>query len=155
MHLDSFRFLLSADGQHVAYPCRTNPPGAADEVFMIADGRRYGPYSHVWGVAWSADGQHIAYAASDGSPRRAWSIYVDGKPAPLKYEQLWRPRFDSTGTRIAWEAQNSKRGVLCLNGNSVYSFDEVLWGPEFSPSANLSWVVRRGQRLTRVDVAPE
>jgi hypothetical protein len=143
--------VLSSDGQHLAYPCYLHPEVEDDQVMVVADGKRFGPYTNAWGLVFSDDGTHFAYAAADGAPPYDWSYYIDGKAHPLKFEQVWQPRFNDTGTHIAWEAQRGKRPLLFVDGRNVGSFDEVLWGPVFSANDTVSWVVRRGRRLVRVE----
>ena len=41
--------------------------------------------------------------------------------------------------------------VLVVDGDRLYSFDEVLWGPEFPDSGRVAWVVRRGRDVWRVE----
>jgi hypothetical protein len=137
---------LSPDGRRVAYAC-----AVGSDVFLIADGVRHGPYADVWGIAWSEDGRHFLYGASDGGPERAWAIYVDGVNRLPRRELVWRPRF---GTVLAWQAQRerSELAMLGIERRPLVRFDDVLWGPTFTSRRRVAWVIRRGRRLTRIEV---
>ena len=147
--------LFSRDGQHLGYPCWLTPPGPTPGVIrVVADHRSYGPYGNVWGMAFADDGRQLAYAAATASQaKESWSYYIDGKSFSIKYDEVWRPRFSPDGAHLAWEAKRAKRSILVLDGDSLYSYDDVLWGPEFQFANHVSWVVRRGPRLVRVDAA--
>jgi len=144
--------LLSDDGQHVAYPCWRGLPVSGDTLLdVVADGARWGPYYAVWGLAFSPDGRRLAYAAAEDVERTHWRYFINGRPFPLRYLEAWRPRFSPDGKHLAWEATWRKRMVAVLDGESVFSFDAVLWGPEFPAPNTVAWVVRRGDRVLRVD----
>jgi len=146
--------VLSSDGRRLTYACYLHPEEQSDEVMVVADDKQFGPYENAAGMIFSDDGGHFAYMAADGSPPFDWSYHVDGKASPLRFEAVWQPRFNKTGTHIAWEALRGKRPMLFLDGRGVRSFDEVLWGPMFSPE-KVSWVIRRGRRIMRVEVPLE
>jgi hypothetical protein len=145
--------LLSADGQRLAYPCYLHPQGEGNAVTVVVDDTPSGPYPNVSALTFSDNGARFAFNAADGTLPYDWSYHVDGKVYPLRFEQAWPARFNDTGTHIAWEAQRGKRPVLFLDGRGVGSFDEVLWGPVFSAHDTVSWVVRRGRRVVRVEKA--
>jgi hypothetical protein len=146
---------LSPDGTHITYACASKIGDENDQVVIIKDGVRYGPYREVWGLALSKNGAHVAYgAAPDPKIDRPWSVYVDGEPRTKRYTSVWRPLVSDDGTTLAWEAQNSDqpRGVLGIDARSVGSFDVVAWGPEFDADDRVSWIIRRGRKVTRVTV---
>lgn len=143
--------LLSKDGSNLTYPCwRESPTHRGATVDVVVGDRRFGPYANTWGAAFSDDGRHVVYGAQT-TARGSWSYYHDGHPFPLAYDEVWRPRFSPDGSRIAWEAKRGKRSVLALDGDSLYSFDDVLWGPQFPQPNVAAWVVRRGRKLMRVE----
>jgi hypothetical protein len=141
---------FSPDGHHVAYPC-VSPEGG---VFLVFEGREHGPYQDVWGFTISDDGQHVAYGASRKAETASWAIYVDGEPRTKSYTSVWRPRFSPRGDHLAWEAMPSRlpQGVLGLDSRKLLTFDEILWGPVFEPSGVVSWAIRHGRKITRIDV---
>ncbi len=143
---------LSADGRHIAYACPA--PGPDESFFVVADGQRYGPYRDVWAYVWSDDAAHLAYGGSTGLPPRPWRYYVDGQARSEEFAALWRPRFEPRTGRLAWEAELERRqnGWLGIDGRRIASFDEVVWGPEFFRRGTATWVIRRGRRLTRLDI---
>lgn len=144
--------LLSDDGARVAFPCWRALPVSRDVLLdVVSDGVRWGPYYAVWGLAFSPDGRRLAYAAADDVERTKWRYFIDGRAFPLAYSEAWRPRFSPDGKHLAWEATWQKRMVAVLDGESVFSFDAVLWGPEFPRENTVAWVVRRGQRVYRVE----
>ncbi len=148
------RPLLSPDGRHVAYACA----GDDGRVTVVADGRRHGPHADAFGYSLSHDGRHVAYDASDGSEERPWAIWVDAAPLTRRYGAVWRPRVAGDGDHVAWEAQRRRggtAGVLGLDRRRIASFEEVLWGPDFSREDTVSWVIRRGRNVTRLDVPLE
>ncbi|MCX8070938.1 MAG: hypothetical protein N3C12_00605 [Candidatus Binatia bacterium] len=152
--------LLSDDGSRVAYPCwRAQPVSPDVSLDVVVDGTRWGPYYAVWGLAFSPEGKRLAYAAAEDVERNRWRYFIDGRPFPFAWEEAWRPRFTPDGRHLAWEATWKNRMVAVLDGESVFSFDAVLWGPEFPRSNTVAWVVRRGQRVYRVettyDLSPE
>ena len=142
---------LSADGRHVAYACAVTEP--EERVFMVVDGHRYGPYRDVWAYAWSDDGAHVAFGAADASPEKPWRYYVDGKPRSEALSAVWRPRVEAGTGHLAWEAEPEQegRGVLGIERRRIASFDEVVWGPTFLRRGTVTWVIRRGRRLIRID----
>jgi WD40-like Beta Propeller Repeat len=145
---------FSPDGRHVAYACEVAEP--EDRVFMVADGRRYGPYRAMWAYVWSDDGSHVAYGASvDESGERPWRYYVDGEPRTDGFADVWRPRLEPQTGRLVWEGkldESDPRGVLGIEGRRLASFDEVLSGPTLSTRGLVTWVIRRGQRLVRLNL---
>jgi hypothetical protein len=143
---------LSADGHHVAYACAVREP--EEGVFLCADRRRFGPYRDLYAYAWDDDGSHVAYGAKDESPERPWRFYVDGLPQSDGFSAVWRPRFEPGTTRLAWEGLPvpGGRGVFGIGYRRIGTFDEVLWGPSFTRRGLVSWVVRRGRRLIRLDI---
>ncbi|GIW45237.1 MAG: hypothetical protein KatS3mg077_2519 [Candidatus Binatia bacterium] len=144
--------LLSDDGAHVAFPCWRALPVSRDTLLdVVAHGQRWGPYYAVWGLAFSPDGRHVAYAAAEDVERAKWRYFIGGRPFPLAYSEAWRPRFSPDGRHLAWEAMWKNRMVAVLDGDSVFSYDAVLWGPEFPRPNTVAWVVRRGQRVYRVE----
>lgn len=144
--------VLSDDGGHVAFPCWRAVPVSRDALLdVVADGRRWGPYYMVWGLAFSPDGRRVAYAAATDVERNNWLYFIDGRPFPIGYSEAWRPRFTPDGKHLAWEATWKRRMVAVIDGESVFSFDAVLWGPEFPRPNVVAWVVRRGQRVYRVE----
>ena len=146
---------ISADGKHVAYPCRAADSRFPDQIFVVADGHRYGPYKDVWSMAFSSDTQHLAYDASEATAEQAWQLYVDGTAFPRHVYALWRPRFSPTNTWVAWAALPAfgAKGVVGVNRRQFTAFDDVLWGPTFSGPDAVSWIIRRGKRLIRLDFA--
>jgi hypothetical protein len=147
--------LLSDDGRHVAYPCTSIDPAHPDHVYVVKDGRRFGPYKDVWGMGFSSDATRLVYDARNLEEHPTWSVYVDGQPLPGQYRGLWRPRFDPRARHVAWEAlplsDPTGRGLLVLDGRQIGVFDEILWGPEFEPG-HVSWAFLRGRRLMRLDL---
>lgn len=141
---------FSPDGRHVAYPC-ANPNG---EIYLVFDGRQFGPYADVWGFTVSDDGKHVGYGASESADAPIWAVYVDGQRRTKTYASLWRPRFSPRGDTLAWEAKPSRapQGVLGVDGRQLLTFDEVLGGPTFAPSGVVSWVIRKGRKISRIDV---
>ncbi|MCC6764609.1 MAG: hypothetical protein IT293_08095 [Deltaproteobacteria bacterium] len=152
---------ISADGMHTAYACRLRDEANLTTSFVVHDGKRYGPYQEIWGVALSRDGTHVTYGATlGGAPTpRPWAIYVDGTVRAAAFSATWRPRVSDDGATVAWQAQRVEggRGTLGIGAHRVGTFDEVLWGPEFETAngrPRIAWVIRRGRALTRVSVAP-
>lgn len=151
---------ISADGRHTAYACRLGDGADAANAFVIHDGKRYGPYQEIWGVALSSDGTHVSYGATRAAEPtpRPWTIYVDGAARASGFAATWRPRVADDGVTVAWEASYSEsgRGRLGIGARRVGSFDEVLWGPELETASDgrrrVAWVIRRGRTLTRLDV---
>ncbi len=144
--------LLSDDGARVAFPCwRALPVGRDTLLDVVSNGFRWGPYYAVWGLAFSPDGRRVAYAAAEDVERTEWRYFIDGRAFPLKYSEAWRPRFTPDGKHLAWEATWKGRMVAVIDGESVFSFDAVLWGPEFPRKDTVAWAVRRGQRVYRVE----
>ena len=144
----------SADGKHVVYACRTRNPDDTTSVFLIKDGARLGPYTDVWGIAPNENGAHVGYGAAGTEEQRPWSMYVDGQARASGFSGTWRPRVSDDGAVLAWEARRSDdvRGLLGINGRVIGSFDDVLWGPEFSAGDRVVWIVRRGSKITRLSV---
>jgi hypothetical protein len=141
---------FSPDGRHIVYPC-TSPDG---DVFIVFDGRQHGPYGDVWGFTVSDDGKHVAYGASEGGEERNWALYIDGKALTKRYVSVWRPRWSPKSDQLVWEASPSRapNGVLGLGPRKLVGFDEVLWGPTFEPTGLVSWAIRRGRKVTRIDM---
>ncbi len=146
---------LDAAGRHIAYACTAKNAQDQDQVFVVRDGVRYGPYPEVWGMALSENGAHVTYGAADGEQPRPWAIYVDGEKRTGRYASTWRPRVSDDGATVVWEAQDdvNGRGRLGINHRAIGSFDSILWGPEFERGDRVAWIIRRGRKLTRVSVS--
>mgnify|MGYP005836506797 CR=1 FL=1 len=143
--------MLSDDGRHVAYPCYRDLPVAPEVLAdFVTDSTRWGPFYSVWGVAFSPAGDRVAYAASL-EPRGKWWYFIGGQAFPTAYEEAWRPRFTLDGKHLAWEGRWRGKVVAVIDGDSLYSFEAVLWGPEFPRPNTVAWVVRRGEKVKRVE----
>lgn len=144
----------SADGARVTYPCLEQEPNGVQHVSLVHDGKRLGPYDNLWGIALVPSGVHVAYGAQRGAEPRSWGVYVDGDMRAGPFTSVWRPRVSDDGRHVAWEAKRTPdtRGIFGINGRTIGEFDEILWGPEFTPDARVSWVIRRNQSVTRVSV---
>lgn len=143
---------LSADGRHLAYACSVSDP--EDSVTIVLDGRRFGPYRDMWAYALSDDGVHVAYGADDGMGERPWKYYVDGEARTESFAAVWRPRVEAGTGRLAWESrlEGDQGGVLGIERRRLASFDQVVFGPRFLHPGTVTWVIRRGRRLVRLDV---
>jgi hypothetical protein len=154
---------LSDDGRHVAYACETgSPPHTQD--WVVHDGHRYGPYATVsgWAVSLSRDGAHVAYgAAARGEPA---TVLVDGVPRYRSRQAdgavLREVRLDPEGRHAVWLAAVrvddgspvvQQELVVGIDGRSITRADAVPWGPTFTSSGGVSWVVNRGRALSRID----
>jgi hypothetical protein len=144
----------SADGERVIYPCIEQDATGVQHVNIVHDGKRYGPYQSVWGLAPVASGAHVAYGAQRGTEQRSWGVYVDGEMRAGPFTSVWRPRVSDDGAFVAWEAKPdaNARGVFGLNGRTIGEFDEILWGPDFAPDDRVAWIIRRGRSITRISV---
>jgi len=144
---------LTANGRAVAFPCSVRFDDKGEAIKVIHGLRQYGPYPEVWALALSDDGRRLAYGASDGSLDLGWAVYADGVQVSERYYAIWRPRFDSTGQHLGWEAMRSGRGpnVLVLDGRALTSFDDLLDGPLFDRPGEVGWIIRRKRHLARVN----
>jgi hypothetical protein len=145
---------VSKDGRRVAYACVPLGSQSDKPVSLVFDGKEFGPYEGLWGQAVSEDGRHVSYGASTGPGERAWSIYVDGKPVAGPFAAVWRPRLDVKSGHVAWQARpgGDEPDVLGVDGRTLASFDEVVWGPTFGPNGTVSWVIRRGRKVSRINL---
>jgi hypothetical protein len=101
----------------------------------------------------SDDGNRLAYGASDGSLDLGWAVFADGVQQSERYNAIWRPRFDPSGKHLAWEAMRTDRGpnILVLDGRVLATFDELLDGPIFDRPGEVAWLIRRKQRVARLN----
>lgn len=145
---------ITADGRHVGFSCSVGGVGPAAEVYAVLDGRRFGPYRQVWGVAISSDGEHLTYTAATGGTASQWRVYRDGEPLSRSYMSIWPPRFSPDGRHVAWEAllDREGRGVAGVDGAVVALFDGILSGPLFPAPDRVAWVMLRGRRIVRLDL---
>jgi hypothetical protein len=147
--------VVSANGQRVAYACASTADGQSEQVHVVHDGARHGPYGRVWGIALSPDGRRIAYGAEHVTPPPegpSWFYVVDGKRGRMLFDQVFPPRFSPDGRHVAWVALRNRRLILFLDRQSYASSDDLIWAPTFALGKGLSWAVIRGQRISRVDV---
>ncbi len=147
----------SADGTTVVYPCLVQKPDSTREIWLIHGKEKYGPYGDVWGMAPTKNGAHVAYGAAEGTSERNWSIHVDGTRRVSGFSAVWRPRLSEDAKHLAWQGVRDplERSVFGIDDRPLGSFDGVLWGPEFEPDDRVTWVIRRGRKLTRVTVPVE
>jgi hypothetical protein len=146
--------LLGGQGDRLAaFPCSVRFDDKGEAIKVVHGLRQYGPYPEVWALGMSDDGKHLAYGASNGSLDLGWAVYVDGVLRSEQYYGIWRPRFDPTGEHVAWEAMRSADGpnVVVLDGRALATFDDLLHGPSFDRPGEVSWIVRRGHRLARLN----
>jgi hypothetical protein len=147
--------VLSNDGRHTAYYCFRLVPGTTGEGDVIVDGRHYGPFRGAFGLVFSDDGSRFAYGGWNGERQRGWTLYRDEQPVAGPFDNIWRPRFSSTGAHLAWEVQRDRSNLLGVDGRVLASFDDVLWGPEFMDAGYVSWVIRRGRNVRRLSARLE
>ncbi len=144
----------SSDGKHLVYACPIKGTRVSQEVLVVRDGVRYGPYDNLWGLAPTKNFAHVAYGAARGTEKLPWAIYVDGTPRVTPVLSVWRPRVSEDGATLAWEMtlDDEGRGFFGVDQRRLGTFDEVLWGPEFESGERVAWVVRRGRTLSRITV---
>jgi hypothetical protein len=67
---------------------------------------------------------------------------------------VWRPLLGPGTGRLVWQrrGEEDERGVLGIDQRPIASFDDVVWGPRVLRPGMVTWVIRRGQRLIRLDV---
>jgi hypothetical protein len=84
---------------------------------------------------------------------RSWGVYADGTLLSPRYYAIWRPRFDPSGTQVAWEAMETVKGpnLLVLDGRPLATFDDLVNGPLFDRPGEVGWVMRRKHRLARLN----
>jgi hypothetical protein len=153
---------LSEDGTHVAYACEIGAPPRT-QAWVVHDGHRYGPYAAVsgWAVSLSRDGSHVAYGASArGEPA---TVFVDGVARYRSRESdavLREVRLDPEGRHAVWLAAvrvgdadpiAQQELIVGIDGRRITRADNVPWGPTFTSSGSVSWVVNRGRALSRID----
>lgn len=147
--------VVTDDGAHVAYVCPTpNEPGfPLGHRWVVLDGRRFGTYVESWTLGVSNDGTQVAYGAADALPIMTWRIFANGTPRTPPEELVWRPRFSPDGTHVLW-AGGPERGRRRLGVDHwlVTRFDDVLSGPEFPTPDTGVWVIRRGRKISRIEV---
>ncbi|HWP65843.1 MAG TPA: hypothetical protein VNO26_08035, partial [Candidatus Limnocylindria bacterium] len=145
--------VMTGDGRIVSFPCSVRFDDKGEAITIVHGLRQYGPYPEVWALALSDDGKQLAYGASNGSLDQGWAVYVDGVQRSERYYAIWRPRFDPSGRHLAWEAIRTVEGpnVLVLDGRTLATFDDLLRGPIFDRPGEVAWIVRRGNRLVRLN----
>ncbi len=148
---DSQPPLLSPDGRHIAYACIEQSIFGQD-ARVVVDGSRHGPYRQVWGLRFGDDGVRAAWGGADTAPHLRWTYYVNGRPYRLRFDEVWRPRLDAGGRHLAWQGRRGPRPQLGLDDGVLAAFDDVLWGPKFTAAGTAAWVIRRGRKVTRLDV---
>jgi hypothetical protein len=145
---------ISPDGRHVGYVCSVGDAGPTAEVYVVLDGRRFGPYRQAWGLEVAPDGAHVTYAGAAGGGAAPWRVYRDGTPLSHSFWSIWPPRFTPDGRHVAWEAQDDRdgRGAVGVDGTQVARFDGILSGPLFPAPDRVAWVILRGRRVVRLDL---
>jgi hypothetical protein len=147
--------LLSHDGRTVAFPCVTKFDEHGEAIVVVRGSERYGPYPEVWGLALSDDGTRVAYGASDGSLEASFAIFANGVQQSDRGYATWRPRFDPSGAHLGWEVMRTAKGPnqLVLDGRALATFDDLLDGPLFDRPGEVAWLVRRKDRVVRLNFA--
>ena len=142
---------LTRDGRHIAYACAVSYP--EERIFLVADGRRYGPYWSMWAYSWADDGSHVAYGAIEEPMGTGWQYFVDGEPRTDRVTYVWRPLLEPKTGRLVWQSrEEGERAKLGIDRRAIAAFDDVVWGPRFLQPGTVTWVIRRGRRLVRLDV---
>ena len=140
--------ILSSDGKRWAYAAYISSKDK-EELFVIVDGKKYGPYANVWGITFSKNGKRFAYAASDGSK---WSYYIDGKKLKGKFDSVWPPQLSNNGRRFAWKAERADKVILIVDGNEVYVGKKPLKGPVFDKLQHVHWYTIEDNSLVHYTV---
>lgn len=148
--------VVSDDGTHVAYVCPTPfergiPLGRR---WVTLDGRRFGTYIESWTLGLSNDGTQVAYGAAESLPVMSWRIFVNGVPRTPPEVLVWRPRFSPDGTHLFW-AGGPERGLrrLGIDARIITRFDDIVYGPEFPEPRLAAYVIRRGRKVSRLEVS--
>jgi hypothetical protein len=145
----------SADGAHLAYVCPTpqEPSIPLGRRYVMLDGRRFGPYIETWTLGLAADGSRVAYGASEALPVRHWRVFANGMPVSGVKDLVWRPRLSPDGAHVFWAGgPDPGRGTIAVDSRLVTRFDDLLYGPEFQTPGVATWVIRRGRKISRLDV---
>ena len=148
--------VVTDDGAHVAYVCPTprEPQAPLGQRWVMLDGRRFGTYVETWTLGVSADGTQVAYGAADRLPILTWRVLVNGTPRTAPQQLVWRPRFSPDGKHLLW-AGGPERGRrrIAVDTATATHFDDLLYGPEFPSPRTGVWVIRRGRKISRVEVS--
>ena len=148
--------VLTDDGAHVAYVCPApiEPEVPLGRRWVVLDGRRFGPYIESWTLGISPDGTQVAHGAAESLPIDSWRIFVNGMPRTPPEVLVWRPRFSPDGQHVLW-AGGPERGRrrISVDARVVTRFDDVVYGPEFPTPHSAVWVIRRGRKLSRIEVS--
>jgi hypothetical protein len=140
---------VSANGKRCGYTAFQKSAEGNDDIFVVVDGTKFGPYKNTWGFKFSRDGKRFAYAASDGSKESPWRYYADGKALAPTYGSVYPPVFSDGGTHLAWRAERGSKPVLALDGNEAAVGEEALWGPMFNKAGRVGWMVKDGDKVIR------
>jgi len=147
---DSQKPVLSANGKRWGYPAYIDATKTdKEDLFAIFDGKKYGPYSHLWGITFSKNNKRFAYAASDGSDEQPWSYYIDGKKLNSKYDSVWPPQLSNDGRRFAWKAKRADKMVVAVDDRDVYVGKKPLKGPIIDNNRHVHWYIIEDNKLVQ------
>jgi hypothetical protein len=148
--------VLTDDGAHVAYVCPqpVEPEVPLGRRWVMLDGRRFGPFIESWTLGISPDGTQVAHGGAQSLPIMDWRIFVNGVPRTRPEVLVWRPRFSPDGTHVFW-AGGPERGRrrISIDHRAVTRFDDVMYGPEFPAPHTAVWVIRRGRKISRIELS--
>jgi hypothetical protein len=148
--------LLSDDGAHVAYVCPmpVEPTFPLGRRYVVLDGQRFGLYVESWTLGLAIDGSQVAYGAAETLPVESWRVFANGVPRSPSFELVWRPRFSPDATHVFW-AGGPERGrrKIGMDLRTITRFDDILYGPEFPEPRTGVWVIRRGRKISRIEVS--
>lgn len=149
--------VVTPDGKSVMYVCEIVPePGPDGKVdpknlWVVANGRKFGPHRFVWGLDLSADGKHHAFAAADGI-EDDWFYQFDDRRFTGPWQHTFPPTISPDGKSIAWAASpyaDGKRVDLVRNGVLATRGDIVMAPPRWTGDS-IEFAVKRGRSVRRV-----
>ncbi|MHA2230947.1 MAG: hypothetical protein ACXAB4_00415 [Candidatus Hodarchaeales archaeon] len=146
---------LSVDGRRVAYAATATSSNDSTEHYVVHDQKRYGPYHRVWALAMSADGSRVAFAASLPDQPESWHAYIDGEKVHEPFTSLYSTQFAPDASLVAWSAERDGKACAVIDGVSIASGDDILYGPAFASNAQPKWILQRGDELIEITAALE
>jgi len=141
---------LSRDGKHIAYGAALKSETGSEDLYVVHDGNKYGPYGAIWALAVSDDGSRVAYAAKSSRESKSWQGYLNGNELGEPFVSLYATQIAADTSGVAWSGERDGKAFAVINGMPVASGDEVLFGPVFENDARAKWVLRRGNDLIEI-----
>ncbi len=142
-NLDELNFLMSPNGQSVAYIF--NDPKSHKKTLAL-NGQAGASYDDIFSMQFSPSGQRFAYTAKVNGKSLA---VIDGQEGKI-YDWIFEPRFFTPDNQyFVYKARDSRGDMLVFNAQESQPYDRIYGVTVNNSKTELIFFARKGDQIWR------